>query len=84
MPLTFCGADVLVRGKPDEDVRRGSGEPPYHSVRIGKTSLRSRRMDSGGFVRELEVTLFLVLVIAAVFDGGFHFDLLLAGRDFFG
>jgi hypothetical protein len=40
-------------------------------------------LDSGGFVGELEVTFFLVFVIAAVLDGGFHFYLLLAGGDFF-
>jgi hypothetical protein len=40
--------------------------------------------DSGGFIGELEVTTFLVFVIAAVLDGGFHFYLLLAGGDFFG
>jgi len=41
-------------------------------------------MNSGGFAGELEVTFFLVFVIAAVLDGGFYFYLLLAGGDFFG
>jgi hypothetical protein len=41
-------------------------------------------VDSGGFIGELEVTLFLVFVIAAVPDGGFQLYLLLAGGDFFG
>jgi len=41
-------------------------------------------LDSGGFAGELEITFFLVFVIAAVLDGGFYLDLLLAGGDFFG
>jgi hypothetical protein len=47
MSLSFVGrtswsaADVLV-GLPDGDVRRGSGDPPHHSVRLALKACGSR------------------------------------------